>query len=134
MRPDPEKVRAWMNKHRGKGFKTHPPVPRAARQEVTKRQGDRCLIPECHYRGRLEMHHVLPKDDWPDLVQLPDNLVGLCRQCHQRHEMAYRRILRPELPRVALALAEREGPRALAYVERIYPPGGSDWSTVPRAR
>lgn len=121
MRPDPEKVRQWMTKHRGKGFKKHPRVPPAVRLEAGKRQGGRCIVTECDHRGRFDMHHVLPKDDWPDLVQLPDNVVAICRNCHQRHELAFRRIRRSELPRAALALAEREGPRALAYVERTYP-------------
>lgn len=122
LRPDPDQVREFMRR-RSNGFKHHSPVPADAKREALKRQGGHCLL--CSERGYLDPHHALPKDDWPDLVQLADNLLMLCRGCHANHEHAFRRVRRDELPACVLALAEREGPRALAYIDRIYPKGAA---------
>jgi hypothetical protein len=47
---------------------------------------------------------------------------AVCPQCHWNHHYApHGRITRNKVPAVTLALAMREGPKALAYIDRTYP-------------
>lgn len=69
-------------------------------------------------RGLIGYHHVFPKAKWPELVDHPDNGVGVAADCHANHETASRR-----LPRRAVKLAERlaaGNPRMEAYLEETY--------------
>ena len=66
-------------------------------------------------------HHVLPKSLFPHLKDNPDVMVLVCLQCHAKHENAFERIPLGALPECVLTLAEQEGPRAVAYIERTYP-------------
>jgi hypothetical protein len=96
--------------------KPAPKVPAEARHGALERTAGRCIT--CPDRA-VQVHHVLPKSKWPHLAKLADNLVGVCVECHARHESAFRRIPRSALPAVTLALAEREG--LTWYIDRTYP-------------
>jgi 5-methylcytosine-specific restriction endonuclease McrA len=52
-----------------------PPVPRKVRQEVLQRDG-RCMI--CGRTTSLHIHHINPGKP-----STADNLITLCRACHQ---------------------------------------------------
>lgn len=122
LRADPEKVRAWMAKSRARGgFRRHPPVPPEARKSATRRSHGRCIVCRKEPGRRGQLHHVLPKDDYPHLVQVEENLVLLCEGCHANHESAHRRVRRWELPHCCIELAYLEGQAALVYLENTYP-------------
>lgn len=54
------------------------------RREVLDRDGWRCR--DCGRPGRLEVHHVKPIRERPDLALVPDNCLTLCVRCHlKRH-------------------------------------------------
>ncbi len=112
-------------------------VPRAARFAAYARSEGACVVCVHGCRGNatgsalrgliacgvvrraVQVHHVLPKSKWPHLLKVADNLVGVCADCHARHESAYLRIPHAALPAVTLALAEREG--LTWYIARTYP-------------
>lgn len=47
-----------------------------------RRDDWRCV--QCGARGQLEVDHILPTRDRPDLRFTLDNLQTLCRRCHTR--------------------------------------------------
>jgi hypothetical protein len=98
-------------------------------QQVIDRDHGRCVV--CHELCYDDPpHHIFPKaaTKWPHLIFELDNLVTLCLPCHDRHERAYKRVPRAVLPIGVFALAEREGPRAVSYLERTYPDvEGAGW-------
>lgn len=55
------------------------------KHEVSERQGFRCA--DCGAENKpLEIHHVIPKHENPDLAFDIDNVVALCNECHKiRH-------------------------------------------------
>jgi len=57
------------------------PEYREWRQAVLKRDGKRCRT--CQSTENLEVHHIKPFGDFPDLQTDVDNGVVLCQQCHQ---------------------------------------------------
>lgn len=54
----------------------------ALRLQALRRDGWQCV--ECGSRVRLEVDHVLPVRDRPDLAFTLDNLQVLCSRCHTR--------------------------------------------------
>jgi len=52
------------------------PIPRKVRQEVLERDG-KCMLCGRTVNG-LHVHHINPGKD-----STPDNLITLCRSCHQ---------------------------------------------------
>lgn len=55
---------------------------KSLRIEVLRRDGFRCVI--CGISGRLEVDHIKPVRDRPDLSFALSNLQALCRRCHSR--------------------------------------------------
>jgi 5-methylcytosine-specific restriction endonuclease McrA len=55
---------------------------RALRVQVLRRDGHKCR--ECGSRGRLEVHHVRPVREAPELAFDLANLAALCGPCHAR--------------------------------------------------
>ena len=110
------------NRARRQGIGVPKRAPDDVLQQVVDRDNGRCVVCNTLAVGEPP-HHVFPKaaTKWPHLRADPDNLVMLCLPCHDQHERAYKRVPRSALPAVTLALAEREGPRAVAYLERTYP-------------
>ena len=55
------------------------------KSEVSERQGFRCA--DCGAENKpLEIHHVIPRNENPDLAFDIDNVVALCNECHKiRH-------------------------------------------------
>ena len=41
-----------------------------------------------------QLHHLLPRQKFPDLIDEPANLIVVCSDCHERHENASRRFSR----------------------------------------
>jgi len=72
-------MRDWVRHSR---HVTRTPRWRALRAQVLGRDGHKCR--ECGARGRLEIHHVRPVRDAPELGFDPDNLRALCGACHAR--------------------------------------------------
>lgn len=59
------------------------------RKEIIRRDGGVCKL--CYLRGRIEyrklqVHHIVKRVDDPSLVYERDNLVTLCRECHEEVE------------------------------------------------
>lgn len=56
------------------------------RASILRRDGYRCKI--CARYGRMvpatEVHHIKHTDEYPELVYDPQNLVSLCKSCHNR--------------------------------------------------
>lgn len=101
--------------------KTRPKLPPNIRQRAFKRSRGKCIV--CQRRVRLTVHHVLPVREWPSLVAVEDNLVGVCGGCHMNHEAAHRRIRWHELPPCAITLAHATSGAAVVFLERTYPRG-----------
>ncbi|MCA1571682.1 MAG: hypothetical protein LC798_15490 [Chloroflexi bacterium] len=80
----------------------------------------RRLIRRGIIRRATQVHHVFPRQRWPELARELANLVGVCGGCHDEHERARRRLPRDVLPPETIALAGDDG-RMLAYLERTYP-------------
>ena len=55
---------------------------RLLRLEIIDRDGGRCT--SCGSMRRLEVHHVKPVRDRPDLAYAPENLRTLCASCHTK--------------------------------------------------
>jgi len=58
-----------------KGVEPRKPIPRRVREEVLKRDGA-CVV--CGRKEHLHVHHVNPRGE-----SSPENLVVLCKFCHQ---------------------------------------------------
>lgn len=106
-------------------------IPAGVRTGVIRRSNGQCVMclhlnatdPEWVVQPVAELHHVLPKRLFPDLVKRFENLVGLCRQCHANHEHGARdehRIPAAALPACCSQLATAVGGQALTYFDRIY--------------
>lgn len=83
------------------------------------RSGGRCV--RCGKRA-TQAHHIWPRQRWPKLVDVAENVVGLCQRCHERHELAVERLPRSCLPDCATGLVV-DG-RMASYIERTYPLDG----------
>lgn len=94
-------------------------VPPRARAEALARCDGRCVV--CHRRGRLQRHHVLDEQLFPEHARESLNLVMACIPDHERHTLAFRRIRRDELPAEVLAWALALPDPALAWFESRYP-------------
>jgi 5-methylcytosine-specific restriction endonuclease McrA len=90
-----------------------------ARQTAWARSGARCTV--CHKWASLQIHHVLPKSQWPEHAHAIDNLVAVCAGCHDNHERAHRRIRYEELPEQVRTWVRTLGGREEIYMERTYP-------------
>lgn len=55
---------------------------KSLRWQALKRDGFRCV--QCSGRGRLEVDHIKPVRDAPELAWSLDNLQSLCPTCHGR--------------------------------------------------
>ena len=53
---------------------------KSLRMEILERDGFACV--KCGSRGRLEVDHIKPVRDRPDLAYDPANLQTLCPRCH----------------------------------------------------
>lgn len=86
---------------------------RKKRAEIRERDHHLCVYSFAHGRlihEGLEVHHIVPLEERPDLGLEDSNLVTLCGEVHERAE-------RGEISRAEL----------LALVR--HPPGGPEWST-----
>lgn len=54
----------------------------ALRLEALRRDGWQCV--QCGRRGRLEVDHILPVRERPDLAFVLANLQSLCGSCHAK--------------------------------------------------
>ena len=54
----------------------------ALRQAARRRDDWKCV--QCGHRGRIEVDHIRPVRDAPELAFELSNLQCLCRQCHSR--------------------------------------------------
>jgi 5-methylcytosine-specific restriction endonuclease McrA len=121
LRPQPEKVREWMQRTR-KPLRRTPRKARVshteARRTALQRSRGRCIV--CGSRA-VHGHHVLPVSRWPELTAVAANIVACCEACHARHENAHRRIRWEELPECAILLAQTTSGAAAVYLDKIYP-------------
>lgn len=115
------------------------------RNAVKKRSGGFCVV--CLYRvgypggtvnlgdfltvrglgraGRIRriahLHHVLPVQSFARWELNPENLVGICAECHDEHERAHRRIPYTALPVIVRLFAQNAGGQESMYIHRTYP-------------
>lgn len=60
------------------------PAYQNAIKQVKERDGNRCQMPNCNrYRYGIECHHIIRWHDAPGLRYNPQNLICLCKKCHQ---------------------------------------------------
>lgn len=82
--------------------------------------GDWC---HCGAKG-FDWHHVLPQGKFPELRNEVYNIIPICRDCHERHHNASKRLPRSVCaPVEALELSGAQ----LSYIERTY---RHDWPPV----
>lgn len=125
---NPAAIRDWLQRSRAPlkrtaGLERKPParkatIPPAVRALVRERSRGVCVM--CLHRvgapadgltaggaaaARLRgarsvahLHHLLEERNFPRWVVAPDNLVGVCEECHDEHERAHRRIPWEALP------------------------------------
>lgn len=57
------------------------------REQIILRDNNECQW--CKTKGKVGkadvVHHVKDADEYPKLFHEPDNLVAVCRDCHERH-------------------------------------------------
>jgi 5-methylcytosine-specific restriction endonuclease McrA len=58
------------------------PVYKRARSNVLKRDEHRCQMPSCGSKKRLNVHHIQPWSKASSLRFDENNLITLCRKCH----------------------------------------------------
>jgi len=59
------------------------PVYADVRKQVLKRDGRCCQMPDCKSKKKLQVHHIIP---WSKAAYLrfdPNNLITLCKICHE---------------------------------------------------
>lgn len=115
LRPDPEKVRAFLQRRRPRKARVS---HAGARSEALRRSGGRCIV--CGERA-VHGHHALPVSKWPELTNVADGIIGLCERCHAQHHAAMRRVRWEELPECVIVLAQTTSGAAALYLERVYP-------------
>ena len=54
------------------------------RQAVRKRDGNKCRMPGCSSRRKLQAHHIQGWAKAPTLRYAVCNGITLCRECHER--------------------------------------------------
>lgn len=149
MKPNPEKVRAWLNKSRKpmprgekglarKAPKKKPALPPALRAAVMARSRGRCVV--CVHLGvdrprrAAHVHHLLEQRNFPEYRLVEENCVGVCEPCHDEHERAHRRIPWEALPVVCrdfLGVAALASGAAARAVDRNYPRPGDPRLAAP---
>ena len=51
---------------------------------VRKRDGNKCQMPGCNSRTKLQVHHIVRYADSTHLRLCPENSICLCRDCHSK--------------------------------------------------
>jgi 5-methylcytosine-specific restriction endonuclease McrA len=62
------------------------------RKQVRRRDHNRCRMPGCGCKLKLQVHHIRPWSTSPSLRYEVSNGITLCKQCHSevtRHEHVY---------------------------------------------
>lgn len=56
---------------------------------LIEKTGNHCMI--CgKYHKYLGVHHILPRDTYPELMRCRENLIFICEECHKRiHQNPY---------------------------------------------
>ena len=57
-------------------------VYKKLRTRTLKRDGHSCQMPGCNNTKKLHVHHIRPWSIAAHLRFEPDNLITLCKQCH----------------------------------------------------
>lgn len=76
---------------RARDQRTRGRAGQAMRAKVLKRDGHKCRWPGCPATRGLEVHHLIPIEDAPELADELRNQVTLCRKHHQAAARAYRK-------------------------------------------
>ena len=91
-----------------------------------------CLAHGIVRYGNLETHHIIPLIEQPDMLLNDENLIALCRSCHEQAEAGA--ISRDELRRIAAARIAGS-PRAtdsVVFGGMRYRQGASEEKIVPK--
>lgn len=85
--------------------------------ECEVKRGTRCRL--CNIEGRLDLHHIVPRSLSRLGLDDPDNLIGLCRSCHDAFTAG------GPIPRSILTLREQDALEryapSIGWVGRRYP-------------
>lgn len=76
------------------------------------------LVESGRVKAARVLHHVFPRQRWPDLITVGDNQVDVCTDHHNGHEFGGQRIPRAALPACSTDLAVTEPMRR--YLETTY--------------
>lgn len=78
------------------------------------------LVTTGRLRAAVQLHHILPEDEYRQFARVEDNLIGVCVDCHMAHEFSPNgRIRRAALPACSIEFAETVG--LSWFIERHYP-------------
>lgn len=97
-----------------------PKLSQETRAKAFARTKGACAVPGCRRRAR-DPHHLLPKQDnkWPELADVAENVVGVCREHHEAHEHGNLKRLPWAVVKPVLALPLTA--KQIAYLQRTYP-------------
>lgn len=57
---------------------------------IKNRDSKTCLCCGKKFENHLEVHHIMPVSQYPELVSVPENLASLCQQCHAKYHTLYK--------------------------------------------
>lgn len=80
----------------------------------------KCAVPGCKRRAQ-DPHHLLPQqaNKWPELADILENVIGVCRQCHDEHEHGNLRNRLPQSVTATVRTLDLDA-RQLAYLAKTY--------------
>lgn len=80
----------------------------------------KCAVPGCKRRAR-DPHHLLPQqaNKWPELADTLENVIGVCRECHDDHEHGNLRNRLPQSVTGTVRTLDLDA-RQLAYLAKTY--------------
>lgn len=93
------------------------PSTRVAAFARTKGQ---CAVPGCKRRAQ-DPHHLLPQqaNKWPELADVLENVIGVCRQHHDEHEHGNLRNRLPDAITATVRTLDLDT-KQLAYLAKTY--------------
>ncbi len=74
---------------------------------VRQRDGNRCQMPDCGSRSRIEVHHIRRFADTGHGRLNPDNAVCLCKACHTKIT-GYEHVYAPILNKIVMENKEKQ--------------------------
>lgn len=65
-------------------------ITKPLKNKIKERDGKRCLCCGKKFENHLEVHHIMPVSEFPQLAHEPDNMASLCQKCHSKYHEMYK--------------------------------------------